>query len=573
MQPQPLLPVVRSAARRGLILLAACALAAAPAGCESMRDWFGKKKPPAEPAPPPAARSTKAVDDTVQSVARISGLQTMVVRGYGLVVGLVGTGGGDCPDEVRRFLEKEVARRRSKMTLREILDRRDAAPVAVTAEIPAAAKAGTFVDVVVQALGSQTTSLAGGTLLDCDLKVLADSPRGIIEGKAVARARGPIFQRPYRRDKQSFDEPRAGLVLGGGILGEDRRVRLQMSTPTYNVAARIRDRLNGRFEADRPVADAVSPDEIHLTIPREFLLRERYFLNLALHTYLNGNPGFLQRRAAELADEIDHPRAYYEEIAWAWEAIGKTILPVIRPVYGHATAAASFYAARAGARLGDEEAVAVLARHAADGPFTALAIDELGSVPNTYRAGEALMKVASGSDNLLRIAAYKSLLRLQHPGCVPERVGRENFILDRVDCAGPPLVFVATTGQQRIAILGANPRVRPPLAYHDDLVTLAADASADALRAARFNPRSRQTSPPMNCPLDLPSLVRFLGRDPVELDAGKFAGIGLDYSSVVRVLARLSADGALGATFILERPTVSDELFRVRPRERPESDQ
>lgn len=526
------------------------------------------------PPPPPALASSLAVQDTVQSVAFLDGMRFTIVRGYGIVVGLVGTGGTDCPDDIRKYLQQEILRRRVGVPVKELLDNKNSAVVVVTGEIPAAAQAGNHFDLVVRALGSQTTSLRGGTLLETDLKLLANTAQGIIEGKALATAAGPIYMSPTTKDDKESEKLRNGRILGGGALKESRRVRLTLSTPAYSVASRIRDRLNSRYGASGSVADATSPDVIQLTIPEDYRFREKRFLDLVLHTTINGSAAFLTRRATELATEIAHPQAPYEDISLAWEAIGRTVVPTIRPLYSHSIVATSYYAARAGLRLGDTDAVAVVARHALtrNDPFRLVATDELGGALRTAAGSDALIKLAADADNRVRIAAYKGLLFQRNPIVHPGRVGASNFVLDVLESEGPPLIHISTTEDQRIALIGRAARLRAPVNFHDDETTIAADHDDKQLRIVRTNLRTKATSPVLNCGLSLPEFIRFLGDDPRPNSDGNLRGLGLDYSEVVRILYDLNKQGALAATFILERPRVSDELGEKKEGARPESE-
>ncbi len=564
----------------GRCSLAAVALAAAVisggAGCGDMGERWSrlfKRSKTEDSAPVPARESSKAVQDTVQGTATVEGLRVTVVRGYGLVVGLVGTGGSDAPDDVRKYLQQEILRRRTGISSKELLDSRDTAIVVVTGEVPAAAMSGERFDVVVRAMGNQTTSLDGGMLLECDLKLLAATPRGIIEGKTFAVAAGPIFMTPFRRGEEKGDDLRVGRVLGGGMLKESRRLRIVLDSPTYNIAARIRDRLNSRYGAAAPVADAVSPDVIQLTVPSSMRGNEKHFLDLVLHTTINGAPAFIERRAAEMAEEIQHPQAPYDAISLAWEAMGRTVLPAIRPIYSHPTVAARFYAARAGMRLGDSQAVGIIVQHAlASGdPFRLVAIEELANPTAGAAAADALQTLAGDPDNRVRVAAYKVMLQRRHPSISPEAVGGQ-FVLDVVECGGPPLVFVAASEQQRLALLGRKHTLRAPASYRDEDVTIAIDEGDREFRIVRVNPRSKQASPLIRCGLDLREFIRLLGERPGETPDGRPIGLGLTYSGVVRVLNELHAQGALPGAFMVDRPSVSDELWKIRTPSRPESE-
>lgn len=555
-------------------------LAVTLAGCNDMKAAWDKMfssrdKSSDNSGPPPATQPSQSVDDTVQSLASVEGLRTIVVRGFGLVVGLVGTGGTDCPDDVRKYMQKEIGRRRLNISSKDLLDSRDSCVVMVTGEIPAAAQTGTRFDLVVRALGTQTTSLDGGTLLECDLKLLAGTSRGILEGRTIAIAGGPVFMSPFVRGEGDDEASRrTGRILGGGILKENRRLRLALDSPSYSSAVRIRDRLNSRFGSSlEGVADAVSPDTIQLKVPPEFQGRTTRFIELAMHTPLNGNAAFLRRKAERLAEEISHPSAAYEDIALTWEAIGRTVTPIIRPIYAHSIVAASFYATRTGLRLGDEDAVAQMAKIAQSPghPFRALAVEELAA-SGSRRAAEPLRAVLQDRDNRLRIKACRGLVRHRANGVTSERVGRDNFMLDVVDAPGAPMVHVNTTEIPRIVVFGPSTRLRPPLSYKGDLLTAAADSGDESVRLVRVNPRHGGVSPVLRASTKAADFVRFLGERPTEDLGGRVSGLGLTYSQVVAVLNQLSKDGSLGATLVIERPSVTEDILKIKTKERPESE-
>src|SRR5262249_56856559 len=93
------------------LIAVALLVAFAAAGCDEMKKRrdaaFGQKDPDPVPDVPPLSDS-KSVQDTVQSVASLDGMRKLIVRGYGLVIGLLGTGGTDCPEDVRKYLPHPI---------------------------------------------------------------------------------------------------------------------------------------------------------------------------------------------------------------------------------------------------------------------------------------------------------------------------------------------------------------------------------------------------------------------------------------------------------------------------------
>ena len=117
--------------------------------------------------------------NTVASEGVLTGYQPTVVRGYGLVVGLKGTGSRLVPAEVRSMMTAEMTRLgigdpRSgweHLSPERMLDSEDTAVVVVEGVIPPGAPKGLTFDVRVFALpGSTTSSLEGGRLYTTDLR-------------------------------------------------------------------------------------------------------------------------------------------------------------------------------------------------------------------------------------------------------------------------------------------------------------------------------------------------------------------------------------------------------------------
>jgi len=554
-------------------------------------EWPDWTKPKQEkPAAPAGVRTAAESQDpslqgTIRSYAYVEGMRKIRVRGYGIVGNLANTGGSDSPDVIRKYLEKEIRRRNSVQDLnvdpREIFSDKQFAPVVVTAEIPAAVNKGARFDVIVRALGNQTTSLEDGYLFFCELKPFRETPRGIIEGRTVAEAHGPIYISPFGSEETASTptDPRIGRVLGGGVLKEDRRLRLVLNSPSYTMARMVRDRLNGRYGGAGQVADAVSPTTIPLSVPGEHREDAAHFMELVLHTIVQGDPPALQRRAAELAEAITHPMASYEDIALTWEAIGRTIVPILQRLYDHRTEAAAYYAARTGLRLGDELAVEVIGHHAGDAksPFREQAVRELTHAADLHRTSDRLRMLLRDPDNRIRILAYEGLRRRRDRAIETRILADQDLVLDVIDCgtenAEAHLIYARQSEEQRLAVFGRSVTVRPPVMYSDrrEVVTISARANDDHVRVIRGDPVHHRTSDPQKAPLALPDLLQFLG-GAVRAEGDRVEGLGLSYAVVVDTLDKLTKSGTLPATLILERPKLSEATGRMTRRERKESE-
>jgi flagellar P-ring protein FlgI len=136
--------------------------------------------------------SNVAHADRVKDIAALAGVRSNQLVGYGLVVGLSGTGDGDLGITLQSL--QSMVSRFGMVTELDGLDGTNAAAVIVTADLPAFIKPGQTLDVTVSTLGP-SESLRGGTLLL--------TPLLGVDGETYALAQG-------------------NLVVGGlGVSGED----------------------------------------------------------------------------------------------------------------------------------------------------------------------------------------------------------------------------------------------------------------------------------------------------------------------------------------------------------------
>ena len=526
--------------------------------------------------------------DTIGEQAFVDGMRRLRVRGYGLVVGLGRNGSTRCPTRVREQLLEEIYKtrefatsRHSPVTPEELVDDSDTAVVAIEGEIPALAPAGTRFDIIVRAIpGTDTVSLAGGWLFPCNLQIFRTvAPGAWIPGQTVATGAGPIFINPFARAERSATQAnlRQGLVIGGGVNAVDRRIRLLLTTPSYRQALAITQRINERFgDAAFKIADAVSPGQVKVTVPPAHRNDPKHFLSLVQHLYLPTHGGFRDRRLHELIREFTEVDAPHVEIAAAWEAMGRTILPQIRPFYSHPREECSFFAAVAGVRIGDELAIEPLEKHLfnPDGPFRQAAIRVLAAIPGNARAGRLLRRVLSDADPRIRVAAYEALRDRNDSSIRTEEVGSSGFTIDIVPCDGERLIFAARRDRPRIALFGGESiRCTPPLFLDlpDGMLTVAAAADADSLTLVRRSRFSATVSDPITTNLGVRELITLLGSDPPRSPGEQVRGLGLDYSTIVFLLDELCRTESINAKFMLGQPAHAVPLSAVAPG-RPESD-
>ena len=543
----------------GSLVLAAASLC--PLGCKGGAfDWtflFGKKRrgeATKEVSTDPLFNSA-AYRDSVAEYAYFDGLRRLRVRGYGVVVGLGRNGSSQCPRAIARGLTQEMYKTRQfaqragqAISPERLLEDMDTAVVAVEGEIPAGAPSGARFDLVVRALpGTETVSLEGGTLYECDLKVFRPrGSQGWIPGKALATGAGPIFLNPFGRSEDAATKPnlRQGIVIGGGLSEEDRRLRLLLTTPSYPMAIRIAEVINERFgRTQGDVADPVSPGEIRVYVPHEYRHDPKHFVALVQHLYPLLRSEFLVERVRELGREFESPDAPRPEIALAWEAIGRDATSEVQKFYTHLHPDCNFYAAAAGVLLGDELAVETLEAHLSKetSGHRFAAIRALGAARGMLRAARPLRRALDDPDPRICTAAYEALRRRADPTITSVEIGDGAFSLDLVPSEAENLIYVKRSEARRIALFGAGIAARPPLFYSDPDSTLIIDASASdsEVRIVRRSRVSGVSSPPMRVPLGIARLIAFLGDTPPRAAGEPLRGVGVDYAGITRALAEL----------------------------------
>lgn len=223
----------------------------------------------------------------VQDVVKLQGQRTNPLMGYGLVVGLDGTGdGGKSIVTMRALMQMHQRFAQPVVAPDELKSNKSAALVAVTAEVPEfGAREGQKLDVRVSCLG-EARSLKGGTLLITPLQYALFDPQRPETQDILALAGGRV--------EVSSDEDASatvGVVRGGAVLEQDfyynfidnGRITLVLADehagyPMAHAVARAvnteltrpneQRRLAGRqIVADAEIAVATGPRSVVVTIP------------------------------------------------------------------------------------------------------------------------------------------------------------------------------------------------------------------------------------------------------------------------------------------------------------------
>lgn len=200
--------------------------------------------------------SALANSSRLKDLVTIKGVRENPLVGYGLVIGLNGTGDGG--GEITNTSLKKMFQTLGLNPQREVTSKNVAA-VIVTAKLPAFGRVGQRMDVTVSSIGD-ASSLAGGTLLVTPLK------GG--DGQIYAVANGPLSIGGLEKGKKLAT---TGRIPEGGTIEKElelafndkRAVRMALNNPDFTTAARIERTINQELGGKYATAsDATTIDVI-----------------------------------------------------------------------------------------------------------------------------------------------------------------------------------------------------------------------------------------------------------------------------------------------------------------------
>jgi flagellar P-ring protein precursor FlgI len=214
----------------------------------------------------------------IKDLASFEGVRDNQLMGYGLVVGLNGTGDSD---QTRVQVQSVVSMLERMGVTTTAIDNKikNVAAVMVTATLPPFAKQGNRLDVLVSSLGD-AKSIAGGTLLMAPLKGA--------DNQVYAVAQGSILTNSFAFGGQGAttqkNHPTAGRVPNGALIERELPntligksvLNLNLSVADFTTASRIVAAINDKFKS--PVAVSSDPGSVTLTIPEAFANRTVEFV-------------------------------------------------------------------------------------------------------------------------------------------------------------------------------------------------------------------------------------------------------------------------------------------------------
>ena len=210
----------------------------------------------------------------IGNITRIAGMRQNQLVGYGLVVGLNGTGDSSRSQATIQSISNMLDNFGIEVSADQIRGRNVAA-VMITADLPPFAYSGDQLDVSVNSIGD-ATSLQGGTLLQTPLKAA--------NGDVYAVAQGPVSIGGYNiqggGSSQRKNHPTAGQVPNGALVEREMDVDFDreqftfiLEQPNFTTASFMAQAINNNFEylvGSPKLARATSAAKVKVRVPKEY---------------------------------------------------------------------------------------------------------------------------------------------------------------------------------------------------------------------------------------------------------------------------------------------------------------
>jgi flagellar P-ring protein precursor FlgI len=216
----------------------------------------------------------------IKDLVSIEGVRDNQLVGYGLVVGLAGTGDRQQTVFSVQSLTNILQRMGVTVPPSAIIVRNTAA-VLVTATLPAFAQPGSKLDVDVAAIGD-SSNLQGGLLILTPLRAANGRVFAVAQGSVVTGG----FVAGRGGNSQTVNHPTVGRIVDGAIIEQappsvtpSDSLNLQLRRPDFVTAARMADTINKRFNtANQMTAQAINSGLVAVHVPRSYQGRTVYFV-------------------------------------------------------------------------------------------------------------------------------------------------------------------------------------------------------------------------------------------------------------------------------------------------------
>jgi hypothetical protein len=426
----------------------------------------------------------------------------------------------------------------------EFINSPNTAVVSVQGVIPAIASKNQYFDVRVTALrGSQTTSLDGGRLFTAELKMIGSLG---VKTRILADAEGPVYI--DKIDDAGIDN-KTGYILAGGKVLDEYKIILTLHKPDFGMANRIRNRINGRFDA--AAAKAVSSDRIEFIVPAKYKQQKQRFVSIITAMYLTQEPTINAQRINTYVKGLsDSQDKYSNEIAL--EAIGNECLDELGVLLKSSDEKTRLHAGRCMLNLGSDAGMVALRQIALD-KESSHRLEALESITIGAKRNDAVSisrKLLRDNDFQMKLAAYEQLRKLDDVTITQGFVGR-NFYLEQITQTEFKTVFVSRSGQPRIVLFGAPIYCTGNIFVESGKgdVIINAPSGQKYVNIIRKHPKRPSVITQLKSSFEIGDIIRTLCEEPVKEDEQGRSGLGVSYADAAALLKRMCDMGVVKAEF------------------------
>jgi len=207
----------------------------------------------------------------IKDIADVEGVRGNQLFGFGIVVGLNGTGDGNGS----QFTTKSLSNLLDKMGIRvdpNDIKSKNIAAVMLTTTLPAFVRPGSRLDVTLSSVGD-AKSLSGGTLLMTPLKAADGNTYALAQGAVTV---GGFSVEGGGGDQAQKNHPTVAVISQGATvergvpfdLFQSHRVRIVLREPDFTTVSQMVERLN--TDLGRPLAVAIDGASVEVAITAEF---------------------------------------------------------------------------------------------------------------------------------------------------------------------------------------------------------------------------------------------------------------------------------------------------------------
>ena len=217
----------------------------------------------------------------IKDIASVQGVRSNQLVGYGLVVGLPGTG-----EKSSKFTEQAFATMLRNFGINtpqgQTLKIKNVAPVAITAELKPFSKRGQKIDVTVSAIG-EASSLRGGELLQAFLKGVDGKVYVLAQGSLVV---GGLGAEGADGSKVVINTPTVGRISNGGIVerevvspfSQGDSITFNLHDSDFTTAKKMADTINNLVGPN--TAKLLDATSVEVLAPRDVSQRVSYLSTL-----------------------------------------------------------------------------------------------------------------------------------------------------------------------------------------------------------------------------------------------------------------------------------------------------